>query len=178
MCQIGDWEAWSKDMLSFYKEFDDPRDELTLINNHCVVGNLTLQQGLEKVAESTLRITEQIMSVFADRDSRVKDTITRFMHGYITWHLCDRRDRMAEVYEFLRDDDDAVSVKFRQYYEEAYKIGWIDPAEWTGPTFLELVRDQDHRQTLLVEKSPQMPRMDITRSLQGGWNKSLAGTMS
>lgn len=77
-------------MLSFYKEFDDPRDELTLINNHCMVGDLTLQERLEKVTEDTLRITRQIMSVFADRDSRVKDTITRYMHGYITGHLCDR----------------------------------------------------------------------------------------
>ncbi|KAL7965994.1 Trichodiene synthase [Trichoderma sp. SZMC 28014] len=157
MCQIGDWQAWVNDMLSFYKEFDDPRDELTLINNYCVVGNLTLQQGLEKVAENTLRITKQITSVFADRDSRASDTITRFMHGFITWHLCDTRYRMAEVYD----------VKFRQYYEEAYEVGWIDPAEWTGPTFLELVRDQDQRQTLLVEKGLQMPSMDITQSLQG-----------
>ncbi|KAL7917999.1 Trichodiene synthase [Trichoderma austrokoningii] len=166
MCQLECWEAWVNDMLSFYKEFDNPRDESSLVNNYCMVSDLTLQEGLEKVTENTLRITKQIMRVIADWDSRVKNIITRFMHGYITWHLCDRRYRLSEVYEFLRGDD-AVSVKFRQYYEEAYDIGWIDPAEWTRPTFLELVRKQDLRQTLLVERSFHLPSMDVTRSLQG-----------
>lgn len=76
------------------------------------------------------------------------------------------------VYEFLRVGN-TISVKFRQYYEEAYEIGWtyeigwIDPAELTVPTFVELVRKQDQRQTLLAETSLQLPSMDVTRSLQG-----------
>ncbi|PTB41177.1 hypothetical protein M441DRAFT_458798, partial [Trichoderma asperellum CBS 433.97] len=92
------------------------------------------------------------------------NTITKFIHGYITRHLCDRRYRMARVYGVSRADN-AVSVTFSQYFEGGYKIGSIDPAEWTEPTFLELVRKQNQRQSLLMVKSLQLPSMDVTKSL-------------
>lgn len=71
---------------------------------------------------------------------------------------------MARVYGVSRADN-AVSVTFSQYFEGGYKIGSIDPAEWTEPTFLELVRKQNQRQSLLMVKSLQLPSMDVTKSL-------------
>jgi trichodiene synthase len=127
--------------MSFYKEFDDPHDQISLVNNYCHVEGLTLDQSLEKLTSNTLSVTEQIMSVFADKDPRLVDTLTRFMHGYITWHLCDKRYRISEIYE--RTQDDEAGRKFRHYFDEACKTGKVDPAEWTVPTVTSLITQEE-----------------------------------
>lgn len=55
-----------------------------------------------------------------------------FIQGYVTWHFCDARSRMCEVYE--RVGDSPHELKFRHYYEAAMKAGSIDIQDWTAPT--------------------------------------------
>lgn len=101
------------------------------MNNYCHVEGLTLDQSLEKLTQNTLAVSERLMSVFADKDPRFVETLTRYMHGYVTWHLCDARYRMNEVYEQVGDDE--VGLKFRRYYEDACKVGRVDPDKWAKP---------------------------------------------
>ncbi|KAH8198200.1 hypothetical protein TruAng_007627 [Truncatella angustata] len=169
VCQLECWMAWTNDLISFYKEFDDPRDQTSLINNYCHVGGLTLQEGLEKLTHNTLRVSKQIKSVFADKDEGVANAMSKFMHGYVTWHLCDKRYRVNEIHEGLRDDG-GVTTKFCRYYEEAQRVGGIDPAEWTGPTFLELIKEQRGQErselkNLLRKNNIRELTLDVTQSL-------------
>ena len=128
ICMMENWMVWVNDLISFYKEFDEPRDQTSLVKNYCHVEDLTLTQGLEKLTRNTLRVTEQIVAVFEGKDARLVDTLTRFMHGYVTWHLCDDRYRISEIYDQV--DIDGNGDKFRRYYEEASKVGRIDAKEW------------------------------------------------
>lgn len=75
---MGKWIAWTNDLISFYKEFDDLHDETTLINNYCHVEQLTLREGLEKLGRNLVRLTEPIFAVFEDKDPRLLDAMTRF----------------------------------------------------------------------------------------------------
>ncbi|KAJ5584760.1 uncharacterized protein N7459_004560 [Penicillium hispanicum] len=129
ICMMENWMVWVNDLISFYKEFDDPRDQTSLINNYCHVEGLSVTAALEKLTRNTLRVNEQIVSVFKDKDPRLVDTLTRFMHGYVTWHLCDNRYRINEIYEQAGEGDE-LGRKFRSYYEEANRVGRVDPKEW------------------------------------------------
>ncbi|KAF7370120.1 Trichodiene synthase [Mycena sanguinolenta] len=141
VAMMENWMVWVNDLISYYKEFDNPRDQTSLVNNYCHVSDLSLSEGLEKLTANTLRITEQIVAVFADKDPAVTQTLTKFMHGYITWHLCDKRYRMSEMLEHAREDD-PVGARFRQYFAAANEVGCIDPAEWTEPSFLGMYQQQ------------------------------------
>lgn len=128
ICMIENWMTWVNDLVSFYKEFDEPHDQTGLIKNYCHVEDLTLTQGLEKLTRNTLRLTEQIVAVFDDKDARLVDNLTRFMHGYLIWHLSDDRYRISEIYEKV--DTDGTGGKFRRYYEKASEVCRVDPNEW------------------------------------------------
>ncbi|GES66569.1 trichodiene synthase [Aspergillus terreus] len=123
------WEPWLNDLLSFYKEFDDHHDQTKLINNYRHVEGQSVTEAVEKLAQNLLRVSEQVMYVFKDKDPRILDTLTPFMYGYVTWHLSDERYRMNEVYERVSENDE-MGRKFCRYYEDANKVGRIDPAKW------------------------------------------------
>ena len=160
--------VWVNDLISFYKEFDDPRDQTSLVNNYCHVEDLTIEQGLEKLTRNTLRVSEQLIAVFADKDPQLVETLTRFMHGYITWHLSDKRYRINEIYEQTLDDE--VGMKFRSYYEAAHKVGAVDPAEWTTPTFTSLMKQtQDNKPPfplaeVEVISEKKAPKVEVPKS--------------
>lgn len=65
------------------------------------------------------------------------DTLTKFMHGYVTWHLCDRRYRVNEFYEQV-DRGDEIGRKFCRYFERANEVGRIDSSEWAFPRVAQL----------------------------------------
>lgn len=127
------WMVWVNDLISFYKEFDDPRDQTSLVNDYCYVEGLTITEALEKLTSNTLRVSKQIIAVFEDKDPSLAETSLRFMHGYITWHLCDNRYRINEIYEQTGADE--VGRKLSCYYEEANKVGWVDPKDWAIRNF-------------------------------------------
>lgn len=127
------------DLMSFYKEYDDPRDQTSLVNNYCRVEGIDLNQALDKLTRDTIHCCEQMLVVFEGKDPKVVATLEAFVQGYVTWHLCDKRYRLNEVYE--RSGDSPVEAKFRHYYEEARRVGYIDQGEWAVPSVAELVAE-------------------------------------
>lgn len=140
-CMMENWMVWVNDLISFYKEFDDPRDQTSLINNYAHVEGLTTIEALEKLTRNTIRVSEQIMAVFADKDPRVVNTLTRFMHGWVTWHLCDKRYRIDEV-NVQVDGNNETNHKFHHCLEEANKVGRVDASEWAVPTATTLIETE------------------------------------
>lgn len=128
IAMLENWMIWVNDTISYYKEFDEPRDQAGLVNNYCAVGGLTHAEGMEKLTNNVLRVSEQIKAVFKDKDPRIAETISKFMHGHLTWHLCDKRYRMNEVFDLAGDDE--VGTRFRRYYQEAQGVGRVDKADW------------------------------------------------
>lgn len=119
------------DLISFYKEFDDPRDQTSLVKNYCHVEGISLDQALDRLTRDTILRCEQLLAVFEGKDPKMLDTLKAFVQGYVTWHLCDKRYRINEVYE--RAGDSPAGVKFRHYYEEAKKVGSVDLGDWAVP---------------------------------------------
>ncbi|KEY64043.1 Tri5 [Stachybotrys chartarum IBT 7711] len=137
IAQMENWMVWVNDLMSFYKEFDDPRDQTSLVKNYVVSEGITLNQALEKLTQDTLQSSEQMMVVFSQKDPKIMDTIECFMHGYITWHLCDNRYRLKEIYDRTKDIQTEDAMKFRKFYEQAFKVGAIEATEWAYPTVVE-----------------------------------------
>nr|ABG73407.1 trichodiene synthase [Stachybotrys echinatus] len=142
IAQMENWMVWVNDLMSFYKEFDDPRDQTSLVKNYAVCESLTLSQALEKLTQDTLQSSEQMMIVFSEKDAKIFQTIECFMHGYITWHLCDNRYRLKEIYEGTKDIVTEDAIKFRKFYEQAAKVGAIDHAEWAYPSVAERLENR------------------------------------
>lgn len=130
IAQVEHLNLYVNDLISFYKEFDDLRDQTSLVNNYCRVEGISLDQALDKLTCDVVRCCEQL-AVFEGRDANVKAAVDAFVHGYVTFHFCDPRYRMKEFYE--RCGDGPVALKFRHYYEEARRVGYIDPGEWAIP---------------------------------------------
>ncbi|RYP43706.1 hypothetical protein DL768_009762 [Monosporascus sp. mg162] len=137
IAQMENWMVWVNDLMSFYKEFDDPRDQTSLVKNYVVSEGITLTQALEKLTKDTLQSSEQMMIVFSEKDSKIMETIECFMHGYITWHLCDNRYRLKEIYDGTKGIDSEDAAKFRKFYEQAVKVGAIEHTEWAYPSVAE-----------------------------------------
>lgn len=139
IAQMGNWMVFVNDLMSFYKEYDDPRDQTSLVNNCCRVKGIGLNQALERLTRDTIHCNDRMLAVFEGKDPKVVATLDAFVQGYVTWHLCDNRYRLSEIYE--RSGDSPTEVKFRQYYEEARKVGYIDKEEWAVPSVAELVAE-------------------------------------
>ncbi|KAI9146797.1 Trichodiene synthase [Paramyrothecium foliicola] len=121
--------ALVNDLISFYKEFDSPRDQISLINNVCKAEGLTVPESFAKIAQDTIQCCQRLNKIFDDqKDPEIVKTMRCFLQGYVTWHLCDPRFRMREVY------DRAGVVKggeaFRRYYEHAMEVGNYEPSLW------------------------------------------------
>ncbi|KAI9902301.1 hypothetical protein N3K66_001653 [Trichothecium roseum] len=141
IAQMENWMVWVNDLMSFYKEFDDPRDQTSLVKNYCETEGITLDQALEKLTVDTLHSSEQMMAVFKSKDPFFFDTIECFMHGYVTWHLTDNRYRLREIYE-RTNSENPDHLKFRTFYEQAAKVGAIDLEEWAYPLAADLVKEK------------------------------------
>ena len=125
------------DLLSFYKEFDDTRDQVGLIKNNSIVEGISLDQALDAFTRNAIHRCEQI-AVFEGKDPSVEATVKAFIQGYTTWQLCDPRYRLKEVYE--NSGDGPSATKFRHYYEEAQSVGAIDREELAVPSFAAMVK--------------------------------------
>ena len=129
IAQIEPMVAFMNDLISFYKEYDNPRDQVSLVTNYCQVEGISLNQAFDRVTEDTIHSCERLLNLFPDGQApAVAESIHHFVHGYVTWHFCDERFRMREVYE--RSGKSPDGMKFRQYYESATKVGSIDFKEW------------------------------------------------
>jgi trichodiene synthase len=129
IAQIEPQVAFVNDLISFYKEFDSPRDQVSLVTNVCQVEGIPLQQAFDRLTDDTIRSCEQLKLIFdAGKTPALAASIHAFVQGYVTWHFCDPRFRMREVYE--RSGETPHGTKFRYYYEAAMKVGSIDVEEW------------------------------------------------
>ncbi|KAI9790624.1 MAG: hypothetical protein M1816_004957 [Peltula sp. TS41687] len=121
------------DLISFYKEFDDSRDQVNLVTNYCQVEGMTLREAFGRLTADTIRSVERLRVIFDGRKTpAVEVSIHAYVQGYVTFHLCDERYRMHEVYE--RSGEARHGTRFRQYYEAATRVGLIDLGEWAGST--------------------------------------------
>ncbi|KAM0794083.1 Trichodiene synthase [Usnea florida] len=111
IAQMENWMMFVNDLMSFYKEFDEPRDQTSL--------------ALDKLTRDTITCTEQLIAVFKDKDPRV------------TWHLSDPRYRLKELYE--RAGDSPAGLKFREYQQASSATAARDPREWAYPSVTALV---------------------------------------
>nr|UWK20199.1 trichodiene synthase [Trichoderma psychrophilum] len=136
IAQMENWMVWTNDLFSFYKEYFAERDQTSLVNNYAECEGITLDQALDKLCADIIRSSEEIMLVWKDKDPKMYEILTRFLQGYITWHLCDDRYRLVEVYEAAGDD--ATAQKFKKYVESARRVGAIDPARYAVPSVNEL----------------------------------------
>ena len=129
------------DIFSFYKEFDAPDDQTVLVMNICAVEGISITEALDKLTEYTIRGCQQLFTTFEEKDSQVNATVKAFTMGYITWHLCDGRYRMREIYDRLGDGP--IDEKFRVYYEYADQSAGVDLAEWTGASLSKRLPQAD-----------------------------------
>ena len=145
IAQIEPVAMFINDVMSFYKEFDDLQDQTSLVVNYSQVESISLEQALDRVTQDTIQGCEQLAAVFKGRDPNVAATLEAWVQGYFTWHFCDPRYRMKEVYE--RSGDSLAGAKFRHYYEEAMRVGGIDLSEWAVPSLSAMVQ-QANRSSL------------------------------
>ena len=126
------------DLMSFYKELNEPYDQTNLVKNRCRVEGISLDEALDRLTCDAINACKQVLAVFEGRNPEIRATLEAFVQGYVTWHLCDRRYRIEEVYE--RAGDSPIDSKFRQYYEHARSVGEIECKEWAVPSVSELVQ--------------------------------------
>lgn len=89
IAQIEPQMAFVNDLISFYKEFDSPRDQVSLVSNYCEVEGLSLEQAFGRLTEDTIHSSERLVTAFDGKDPKVAATVQACVHGYVTWHLCD-----------------------------------------------------------------------------------------
>lgn len=139
IAQIENVVIYMNDLMSFYKEFDDPDDQTSLTKNCCRVEGVGLKEAFDRLTRGAIDSCKQLLAIFEGRDPQVRATLEAFVQGFATWHLGDRRYRIKEVYE--RTGDSLVGMKFRQYYEHASSMADIDISEWAKPSLSELVQN-------------------------------------
>ena len=140
IAQLEHWEVFVNDLMSFYKEFDEPRDQTSLVNNCVRCDRVRLDQALDKLTQDTITCSEQLIAVFKDKDPKLIDTLSSFCQGYVTWHLSDPRYRLKELYELAGDSP--AGLKFREYQQAGSATAARDPREWAYPSVVALVEQQ------------------------------------
>ena len=137
------WTVFVNDLMSFYKEFDEPRDQTSLVNNYARCDGTTLDEALNKLTRDCIVMSQQIVAVFKDKDPKLADTVFSFCQGSVTWHLCDSRYRLKELWD--RAGNSPAGLAFRHYQQSAARVGAVDPKEWAFP----LVKDLAEKQTVV-----------------------------
>ncbi|KAK1492451.1 trichodiene synthase [Colletotrichum tamarilloi] len=161
--QMENWMVFVNDLLSFYKEFDEPRDQTSLVNNYAKCDRITLAEALNKLTRDTIRCSEQIVEVFADKDPSIADTLQTFCQGYVTWHLSDPRYRLRELVTSAAGGDTATAKEFRRYQAAGDLVGAVDPKEWAYPPVADLVEDHSVEEVVQVA-TPLVPKTSINAS--------------
>ncbi|KAL2277520.1 hypothetical protein FJTKL_15436 [Diaporthe vaccinii] len=130
MAHINGIVALPNDLFSFSKEFD--QDEPNLVSNLCSVEGMTREQALERVTDQAIHACVRTLELLEDEDAAVRQTIRGFIHGYVTWHFCELRYRMGEVYHAAAAPELGVAgKKLREYQDRAFSVGWVPLEEWS-----------------------------------------------
>jgi trichodiene synthase len=142
--QMENWMVFVNDLMSFYKEFDEPRDQTSLVNSYVQCERITLDDALKKLTHDTIVCSEQLMAVFKDRDQKVAETLFSFCQGYVTWHLCDARYRLSELCEDAGTYP--AGAPFRAYQQAGRQVGGVNPTDWAFPSIAMLAESQKEQQ--------------------------------
>ncbi|KAJ5240265.1 hypothetical protein N7468_004884 [Penicillium chermesinum] len=118
-------------LLLLYKVCNSPRDQLSLVNNLARCDGVSCEVAFEQLTHDTILCCKQLTNVLKGKNPKVEDTVHSFVQGYVTWHLCDPRYRMEEVYRQAGQNETAM--KFRRFYEKATSIGVVDYRVWASP---------------------------------------------
>lgn len=130
MAHIDGIVALPNDLFSFYKEFD--QDEPNLVSNLGAVEGITTDQALERLTDQAIHACARILELLADKDAAVRRTVRGFIHGYVTWHFCELRYRMGEVYRAAAAPElGPAGQRFREYMDRAFSVGWVPLEEWS-----------------------------------------------
>lgn len=89
MGQIYGIIALQNGLFSFYREFDQA--EPNLVSNIGGVEGITMEQALETLTNYTTYSCVLSLELLADKDAAVRQSISIFIHSYVTWHLCELR---------------------------------------------------------------------------------------
>jgi len=160
IAQMENWMVFVNDLMSFYKEFDEPRDQTSLVNNYARCDGTTLDEALNKLTRDCIVDSEQIVAVFKDKDPKLADTLFSFCQGYVTWHLSDPRYRLKELWD--RAGNSSAGLEFRRYQQAGAKVGTVDPKEWAYPPVKELAEKQ--KTTPAASKDLASPRLRSEQS--------------
>lgn len=130
IAEIEPYTVLVNDLISYFKEFDNSRDQVNLVRNWAYVEDMRIDDAFQRLADETIRSGERLLSMVKDLDPGFKETLQGFIHGYVTWHFCDQRFRMADVYLLASGLDSMEATRFCEYYEAIMRIGGLDINDW------------------------------------------------
>lgn len=52
--------VFANDLISFYKEFDDPRDQASQVKNYCQFEEISPDQALDRFIRDTIHCCDQL----------------------------------------------------------------------------------------------------------------------
>lgn len=154
IAQMENWMVWVNDLFSFYKEYDAERDQTSLVQNYCETEGISINDALEKLCSDTVHSSEQLVAVFEDKDEKMVNSLRMFVQGYITWHLCDKRYRLSEVYE--KAGDTVNGLRFKEYCKAARSVGIVNPNEYAIPSVTTLAEQARAQQPAQQEKESEL----------------------
>ncbi|PYI03547.1 terpenoid synthase [Aspergillus sclerotiicarbonarius CBS 121057] len=88
--------GYVNDLLSFYKEELKEGDSPGFIQSYAKVHGSNSLQALRQLRHNTIEEVRKIRSILSD-DDFMAQRINQFIHGYILYHLCAGRYRLAEL---------------------------------------------------------------------------------
>lgn len=125
------------DLISYFKEFGNARDQVNLVRNWAYVEDMRIDDAFQRLADETIRSGERLLSMVKDLDPGFKETVQGFIHGYVTWHFCDQRFRMADAYLLASGLDSMEAKRFCEYYESIMRVGGLDINDWAKTKCLQ-----------------------------------------
>lgn len=137
IADIEPYVALVNDLISYFKEFGNTRDQVNLVRNWAYVEGMRIDDAFQRLADETIRSGERLLSIVKDLDPGFKETVQGFLHGYVTWHFCDQRFRMADVYLLASGLDSTEATRFCEYYEAIMRVGGSDINDWAKTKCLQ-----------------------------------------
>ncbi|GAA3649345.1 hypothetical protein GCM10022267_39810 [Lentzea roselyniae] len=112
------------DLFSFYKE--SAAGDGCLVNNIAATGGLDLEEVLARLRRDAARAVNTLLEVFTNdfRQAVLADIVDVFVRGYVRWHLCDERYRLASLVAQCGDSDNGA--KLRRHREIACRAACVD----------------------------------------------------
>ncbi|OQE09316.1 hypothetical protein PENFLA_c111G02962 [Penicillium flavigenum] len=123
IAQVENWTVFLNDLLPFYKEFDERRDQTSLVKNYAQ-------------HDRRLGVTRQR----SRQGPRILRTMRTFLQGYVTSHLCDLWYQLQELHSLTKQSA-VVPNKLYNHLQSAKEVGSVDPRAWAYPSMASLAAE-------------------------------------